>query len=684
MALGNREKSIWQKCNLLGQEFWFRKEATWIPPIADGDRCAGLRNSRCWQRCEAAQELTGIDFHINDHSQGWDLAAVSRRTVNHCMAGRGAADLRPQCWKAMHAKADKTSQATSFVPLSGNFGAILLAEPMFPQMMPEQRNLIRQATDGPAAAGGAGNFVRKGKQSCFKSFGLRRARVLISLVFITAIAACTHQDANKDAPAVAAEDRVREGLNAIMAPKVLQAQVDSAVAEAVEETRLEPSGRGRLGAIGEVRLTSRTPLDILQVLDRLSQLSGFRFLVRAGLEGKVVASDASSQAYAGDGDQLRRPAQELRSHGLDVRFRLDHRGDFADMLDSIAERYGLAWEFDESAITFRQFITRTYRLAELPSRTEFSSAVGSASTAGSIDLSAETEDAIRLLSGEDAEVSFGRTSGEVTVTARPEQQRRVSDYVRERNEFLSRQVAFDVNVLTVSLSDAESFGIDLDLFAGSEEGDSIRWTGRHGLSGSSGTVNVGVLAGDVDLGLIIGALDRRGRVAVETRAGAVTSNNRMVPIQVVSETAYARKVEALSGSEGRSGTTIEPGTLTTGFELNLLPRLLPGGGILLSYSIRLSDLNELVEFTSDRQTIQLPKVSTTSFGQQAIIGDRQTLVLMGFERRRNSRDRSAGGGITAVFGGRIGSSAERVATVLTISPRILPSGAAAGASSDGR
>ena len=148
------------------------------------------------------------------------------------------------------------------------------------------------------------------------------------------------------------------------------------------------------------------------------------------------------------------------------------------------------------------------------------------------------------------------------------------------------------------------------------------------------------------------------------------ANNRMVPIQVVSETAYARKVEAVPGQQGETRTSIEPGTLTTGFEMNLLPRIQSNGSILLSYGIRLSDLNDLAEFTSDRQTIQLPRVSTTSFEQQAVVADKQTLVLMGFERDRRSRDRSDSG-MLPFFGSRAASTSERISTVLMIRPTIL-------------
>ncbi len=434
----------------------------------------------------------------------------------------------------------------------------------------------------------------------------------------------------------------------------------------------EPGNSADLRALGEISLRSTAPLGLPQILNRLSDLSGLQFLILAGPEGRVVAPDGTARAGAGSGSITAQPTPAPLTGGLDARYRPDHRGALPELLDEIAARYGLSWRYDGRSVILRQFTVRTHRVAVLPSRTEYSATVGTAGTSGTIDLPDEIHSAVRSLAGLDAIVSFGRASGQFTIIARPENQRSVANYIRELNGFLGRQVAFDVNVLTVALSEEESAGVDVDLFAGRKGGDSIRWTGKHGISGATGTVNVGVLSGDVDLKAFIGALGQRGRVSVETRTGATTSNNRLVPMQVVSETAYAKRVASVEGPEGTARTTIEPGTLTTGFELHLLPRIVLGGNILLRYSISLSDLNELVEFTSDRQTIQLPRVSTTSFEQQAIIGDNQTLVLMGFERNRRSHDRSASGSFPALFGGRVAAASDRMATVLMIRPRILP------------
>ena len=430
-------------------------------------------------------------------------------------------------------------------------------------------------------------------------------------------------------------------------------------------SRILPPGWQELGPI---RLASRQSLGLPGILARLSAVSDLPILLLSGVDSQVLS------AVGPDSVANLLPAEHLpgglSAAGLEARMQPDFRHHLPEILDSLAGRYGLAWEYDGRSIVFRQYVTRQYRVAALPVRTEFAGSIGQVGSAGSVDLAAEIDHAIRSIAGADAAVSYGKASGHVIVTARPHKQQDIAAYLDGLNAFLGRQVAFDVNVLTITRSRSAGSGLEIDLFAGSMSGDSLRWTGRHGPVGATGTVNVGVLSGNVDLELFVARLDRLGHVSVETRTGVTAANNRMVPIQVVNETTYARKVEAVPGQQGETRASIEPGTLTTGFEMNLLPRIQSDGSILLSYSIRLSDLNELAEFTSDRHTIQLPRVSTTSFEQQAVVANHQTLVLMGFERERRSRDRSDSG-MVPFFGGRATSTSERISTVLMIRPTIL-------------
>ena len=443
----------------------------------------------------------------------------------------------------------------------------------------------------------------------------------------------------------------------------------SASEKSFQESSNRQKPPAKLLAAGAINYVAADPVNLADALARLTDLTGITHLLLVGAEETPLTSASGDMAGSVRGSA----AAQLNAAGLGQKFRPEFNDSLPGILNSLASRFGLQWAFERGNVVFRQFVTSRYQIAALPSRTEYSASVGNTSSSGSIDWSAEIKAALAAVAGRDAVISYGEGSGFLTVVARPAAQRRVADYVRELNSFLGDQVAFDVNVLTVARKQSETYGFAIDLFAGADDSDHINWTGPQALTSGAGAVNVGIVSGNVDLGVFLTALDKEGDVTVETRTGATTSNNQMVPIQVVNTTAYAKSVESAAGAEGGLSTTIKPGTLTTGFEMQLLPRILASNRILLRYSIKLSDLNDLAEFTSDRQTIQLPKLSTTSFEQQAILGNNETLVLMGFERDRDSLDQPGGSSFALLFGGQSGAESERISTVLTIRPRIVRS-----------
>jgi type IVB pilus formation R64 PilN family outer membrane protein len=254
-------------------------------------------------------------------------------------------------------------------------------------------------------------------------------------------------------------------------------------------------------------------------------------------------------------------------------------------------------------------------------------------------------------------------------------QDRVRDYVATMNQTMGQQIAFDVNVLTVTAQDAESYGVDLENLAFGTSSSNVTWTGGQELPDPVGSVNVGIISGKFSLDAVITALSTRKNVTVETRAGATTTNFQMIPVEVVEETAYVSEVDVEIDDNGNAVQSITTDTIVTGFQMQLLPRVLNTKEILLRYSLNLSDLVALETFNATDSSVQLPEVSRSKFEQQVILKNGQTLVLSGFERQRTETDRKGVGSPRFLgLGGAAKGDIRRASNIVFITPRILSRG----------
>lgn len=456
---------------------------------------------------------------------------------------------------------------------------------------------------------------------------------------------------------------------------------------------------------GAIRLVSRIPMSLGTVAGALSEMTGIPHVMALGPTGQIVAASPeetktamqavqeSSQASATEVGPNARPAPRnatvtpsrrtsTNAPQSDLTIKPDLRGSLSDVLDKVANAFEVEWTYSDGRILFRDYVTRKYQITALPTTSTYASAVGSnaitSNTAITSDVWAEVRDTMKGLVGEQAQVSIGSTTGLVTVTAKVSDQNRVKEYIEQLNGSLAQQITFDVNVLTVNLSDTQNFGLDLSTaIAGADGTAQFGAAPFYGTDPSliAGPVNIGVISGEVQLGAIVQALSSQGQVSVSNRTGATTSNNRGVPIEVVEESAYLAEVSVEKDDNGNQTVTRTPGTVTTGFQMQLLPRVMNNRDIMVHYTVRLSSLNDLKTFGTGNEAVQLPEVSTTSFEQQAVLKNGQTLVLAGFERERVSTGKDSGIGGTAA-GANIGhsSSESKVATVLLITPRLVNKG----------
>ena len=444
------------------------------------------------------------------------------------------------------------------------------------------------------------------------------------------------------------------------------AQTSSANFVAPEVIDLKASDR--LPASAEtatsVVLISRDPLKLTDIAARLSEITKIQHSVELGPNGIEVEAGAGADGAA--------VASTSRAGSLAIRPSL--RGSLSSVLDKVGSAFDVEWTYQDGRVVFRDYVTRQYQLSAMPVTSSMGFSAVETSSSSSLDMWAELQDGLQNVAGPNSQLSIGQGTGILTVTALLSDQERVRDYVATMNQTMGQQIAFDVNVLTITAQNAENYGLDLESVA---FGDSVNvdWTGGQRLPDPVGSVNVGIISGNFSLDAIITALSSRRNVSIETRAGATTTNFQMIPVEVVEETNYVSQVDVEVDDNGNALQSIETDTIVTGFQMQLLPRVLNSKEILLRYSLNLSDLVALETFDSGDGSVQLPQVSRSKFEQQVILKNGQTLVLSGFERQRTeTENRGVGSPRFLGLGGVEKGEIRRASNIVFITPRLLSRG----------
>ena len=256
------------------------------------------------------------------------------------------------------------------------------------------------------------------------------------------------------------------------------------------------------------------------------------------------------------------------------------------------------------------------------------------------DVWVDTEKAVKALLSPEGSVVGNQATGTITVRDRAENVRQVATYIADINQRLSRQVALTVNVWALEVSDDAEAGIDLQAIFANDDVSIVAGSlsSLGGPSTASATIVSGKLKGSTG---VLRALKEWGKASQVTSGGGLVLSNQPVPIQSIKRIAYLAGSSSTQSEYGQT-SEITPGEVTTGFAMTIIPHILDRRRVLLQYSINLSSLDELTEFSTNDLTVQLPKTSTRAFSQRSQMQMGQTLVLAGFQDQTQQLANSLG------------------------------------------
>lgn len=456
---------------------------------------------------------------------------------------------------------------------------------------------------------------------------------------------------------------------------------------------------------------------------------------------------------------LRFSLDELRANNElpDEAFELNYTGSLSGLLDYISHKYSIWWRNRKGTVSFYKMETRVFTIYALPtessmsaslSGTPISSGSNSSSSAGgttSLQMSSSVtlsfwqkiEEGIRQVMGSQGDMLIDSTSGSVTVTAPPYIIQKIARYVQALNEKMSRQVAISVKVFQVSLENSDQYGLDLNVLYNKSKhfGAAVANTFSTSMT-SGGQMTLTLLDGAFkDSSSIIKALSTQGKTSLVTSTSVTTLNNKVAPVQVTTQENYVSKttIEKDNSDSSYNSTSVEmeTETLNYGFTMEILPRILDNGRLMMLFSMTLTDLISLTKFSSDgstddgtgnsdsssssssgssgssgsssgssgssgsgssgsgsssgsstennsnntdKTTVQLPKMQTRGFVQEIAMRSGSTLVLTGFEQVQN---KATGSGVgqprISILGGEATAQQIRNVMVILITPEILES-----------
>ena len=417
-----------------------------------------------------------------------------------------------------------------------------------------------------------------------------------------------------------------------------------------------------------------------------------------------------------------------------------YEGPLSGLLDRVASHFAASWRYDGKVIRLSRFETRVFTIEALPGGHKISTdmqggttsgsgggggggggggssgggagAGGSASSTATMDVKSdidlkywdEIKDVLTSMLGGVGSVVLSPALGTVTVSTTPEIMQTIASYVGQENARMSRQIAVNIEVYNVSISKNEDFDVTFSSF--------IRKLGTFGpLSLSSAALptrvtstdtmasaNVAILnqgAGHTSVTDVFQALSAVGNTTRVAQYPFMTLNNRPVSVRVGRDITYVASTQANTAASGTGTTTTvtaTAGQINEGVSIQIGPRLLDDGRILLEYALSSSELQSLDTFnsgcgvigstsadgttctggTTGSSTLQLPTTITRNFAQQAVLRSGSTLIIGGVNQKQiQQNSQGVGDPFNFMLGG--GSSDADVDTMMlvVITPQVI-------------
>lgn len=402
---------------------------------------------------------------------------------------------------------------------------------------------------------------------------------------------------------------------------------------------------------------------------------------------------------------------------------ITYEGPISGLLDVVGKRFDVTWEASSNGqVRIARTATKTFRLVALPGSTSGNNTISSTqnsssgssggsgggssggssggsggssssgknvSTSQSASINFENLSAwesvtaaVKTMIGPSDKLAVNPALGTLTVTAGPAVLERVEHFVEETNAAMGKQVVLNVKIYALTMSNGDNYGINWSAVYDNLKGASMTLTSAWGGANAAASVmGVKILSSSnpgsvfnfwTGSNAMIAALSTQGQVSETFSTTLATLNNQPVPVQVGSQQSYVQSSSVTQTANVGSSSSINPGQLNLGLDMNFVPHVQDDGRILLQYGMTLSNLTSMATFTSNGSTVQLPNVDVRSFIQRVSVHSGETLVLTGFDQNgNNAQSQGVGSANLQILGGGVVGDKKRTIMVILVQPSLI-------------
>ena len=322
------------------------------------------------------------------------------------------------------------------------------------------------------------------------------------------------------------------------------------------------------------------------------------------------------------------------------------------LLDAWTAAAGYRWHYDDEAewVDVVRSETRIFGVHALSGRqtygvTTSTQGSGGAATSGSSfqSISSETSydpwqeiaDQAVVAAGSEAVVSISATAATVTATGLPRAVERVRSYLEHVNRHVLRPVTLSVHLYSVRFDRGSDYEVGLTGLLPEAFGSNF----LVGVEGGAVSVVKSTAVGASTLRATVNALREVGTASRLLSVDVPTLNGRPAQFYDLFDQAYLKEI-ATTVEDGVRSYELTPGTVSSGFGLSFVARVVAPDEVLARITATIQDRPEFAVFGAAGNQIQLPAGGRRAIVVTQRIARGETLLLTGFRDRSSSGSRS--------------------------------------------